>query len=174
MRGLRERERLPIVTRLAKVSPLGRTVVLKVVTNNRGIVARGIGSVSSRDIGGAIVVRSLVVRSFIVRGVIARRISRLKLRLDSRRLALARIGIVRLSGILGRIFGAIAFGILVGFSLGIFRHGLLGQHLCARKCDDGRAQHNEHARPRKTSHAKDSTDHKISQQDAHDRECHQP
>lgn len=89
MRGLRERERLPVVTRLAKVSPLGRTVVLKVVTNNRGIVAGGIGSVSSLDIGGAIVVRILIVRS-----VIVRRIARLKLRLDSRRFTLVRIGIV--------------------------------------------------------------------------------
>ena len=112
MRGLRERERLPIVTRLAKVSPLGRTVVLKVVINNRGIAARGIGSVSSLDIGGAIVVRTLIVRS-----VIVRRISRLKLGLDSRCFTLVRIGIVRLSGILGRIFCAIAFGIFVGFSL---------------------------------------------------------
>ncbi len=128
MRGLRERERLPIVARLAKVSPLGRTVVLKVVTNNRGIVAGGIGSVSSLDIGGAIVVRILIVRS-----VIVRRIARLKLRLDSRRFTLVRIGIVQLGGILDRIFGTITFGIFVGFSLGIFRYGLPGQHLRARK-----------------------------------------
>ena len=98
MRGLRERERLPIVTRLAKVSPLGRTVVLKVVINNRGIFARETRIGSSLDIGGAIVVRILIVRSVIVRSVIARRISRLKLRLDSRRFALACISIVRFSG----------------------------------------------------------------------------
>ena len=132
MRGLRERERLPIVARLAKVSPLGRTVVLKVVINNRGIVTGGIGSVSSIAAGRAIVVCSVIVR----------RISRLKLELDSRRFALARIGIVRLSGILGGvpsgILGTIAVGIFVGFSLGIFRHGLPGQHLCARKRDDSR------------------------------------
>ena len=128
MRGLRERERLPVVARLAKVSPLGRTVVLKIVINNRGIVAGGIGSVSSLDIGGAIVVRILIVRS-----VIVRRLSRLKLGLDSRCFTLVRIGIVQLGGILDRIIGTIAFGIFVGFSLGIFRYGLLGQHLYARK-----------------------------------------
>ena len=123
MRGLRERERLPIVTRLAKVSPLGRTVVLKVVINNRGIFARETRIGSSLDIGGAIVVRILIVRS-----VIVRRIARLKLRLDSRRFTLVRIGIVQLGGILDRIFGTITFGIFVGFSLGIFRYGLPGQH----------------------------------------------
>ena len=51
------------------MSPLGRTVVLKVVTNNRGIVARGIriGSASSIAAGRAIVVWRHIVRSVIVR-----------------------------------------------------------------------------------------------------------